>query len=144
MRNMMTTKCRKMGVWLDGSREAPLRNHDKIINRSSSQRLSSRWGWSCDSMRSVNLNRNRNMPQYGIRCRISRKSDNIKSSIIKCVIFVTQIHSWIKPKHQGDVSRNIFINFFPYNFLTIFFPLKKKSWTIYNLKKIIINVQTSA
>ena len=40
------------------------------------------------------------MPQYGIRYMVGKKSGDLKSSIIKCVIFVIQIHSWIGPTYQ--------------------------------------------
>ena len=50
-RNMMTIKCRKMWVWLDGFRETLLGDHDKITNKSSSWRVSCRWEWSCNSMK---------------------------------------------------------------------------------------------
>ena len=49
-RSMMTSKCWKVWVWLNGSRKAPLGDHDKITNRSSSRRVSCKWGWSCKSM----------------------------------------------------------------------------------------------
>ena len=42
------------------------------------------------------------MPQYGIRYTVGRKSGDMKSSIIKCVIFVIQI----KPKHLGNDFQN--------------------------------------
>ena len=49
-RNMMTSKCRKGWVWLNGSREASMGDLDKITNRSSSQRVSRKWEWTCKSM----------------------------------------------------------------------------------------------
>ena len=49
-RNIMTSKCRNVWVWLNGSREAPLGDHDKIACWSSSQHVSHKWGWTCKSM----------------------------------------------------------------------------------------------
>ena len=46
----MTSKCRKMWVWLNGPRKALLGDHDKITNRSSSRSVCCKWGWSCKSM----------------------------------------------------------------------------------------------
>ena len=40
------------------------------------------------------------MPQYGIKYRVGWKSGDMESSIIKCVISVIQIHSWIGPTYQ--------------------------------------------
>ena len=49
-RNMMTSKCRKGWVWLNGSREASMGDLDKITNRSLSQRVSRKWEWTCKAM----------------------------------------------------------------------------------------------
>ena len=43
-----------------------------------------------------------NVPQCGIKCTISRKSGDMKSSIIKHVISVIQIQS----KRLGNISRD--------------------------------------
>ena len=50
-KNMITSKCRKVWVWLNGWRKAPLGDHDKIASRTSSRRVSHRWERSCNSMR---------------------------------------------------------------------------------------------
>ena len=100
--SMMTSKCRKVRVRMNDLRRAPLEDHDKIMNRSSSRHVSSKWRRSCDSMKIRNSHLKQYMPQYDIRYMVGRKSDDMKSFIIKCVILVIQI----EPKRQGSVSRN--------------------------------------
>ena len=99
---MKTSECQKMWAWLNGSMRAPLEDHDKITNRSSSWRVSRKWRRSCNSMRIRNSHLKQYMPQYDIRYMVGRKSDDMKSFIIKCVILVIQI----EPKRQGSISRN--------------------------------------
>ena len=47
---MRTSKYKKVWAWLNGLREAPLGDNDKITNRSSSRCVSRKWVWSCKSM----------------------------------------------------------------------------------------------
>ena len=46
-----------------------------------------------DQWRSTNLNQKGNMPQYGTRCVIGQKSDDLKSSIIECAVLVIHVHN---------------------------------------------------
>ena len=50
-RSMRTSKYQKVWAWLNGLKEAPLRDHDKLTNRSSSRCVSRKWKWSCNSMK---------------------------------------------------------------------------------------------
>ena len=51
-------------------------------------------GCACNSRKIYESQPKRNVPQYGSKCVVDRKnSGDIKSSIIKCVILVIQIHN---------------------------------------------------
>ena len=100
--SMMTSKCWKVRVRMNDSRKAPLEDHDKITNRSSSRRVSRRRRWSCDSMKIYNSQPKQKYGPIWHRCMVERKSGDMKSSIITCVISVTQN----EPKRQGNVSQN--------------------------------------
>ena len=41
----------KVWVWLNGLRDAPMGDHNKIENKSSSRRVSPKWGQACNSMK---------------------------------------------------------------------------------------------
>ena len=47
----MTSKYQKVWAWLNDLKEAPLGDHDKITNRSSSRCVSHKWRWSYNSMK---------------------------------------------------------------------------------------------
>ena len=45
------------------------------------------------------------MPQYGTRYMVGQKLGDVKSSIVKCVIPIIQIHNWIRLTDQKGVSQ---------------------------------------
>ena len=61
-------------------------NHQPNVYLATKDDHANHWG-------SINLDRKGNMPQYSIKCVISRKKLNdIKSSIIKCVTLIIHVH----------------------------------------------------
>ena len=91
----------KVWAWLNDSRKTPLRNHRKIKTNHQLDMYLINVDDHANQCRSTNLNRNGNMPQYGIRCVVGRKkSDDTQSSITKCVILVIHVYRWIKSTYQ--------------------------------------------
>ena len=45
------------------------------------------------------------MPQYGTRYMVGQKLGDVKSSIVKCVIPIIQIHNWIKLTDQKGIPQ---------------------------------------
>ena len=70
-----------MRAWLNGSLRAPLEDHNKITNGSSSRCVSHKWRWSCDSMKICKSYPTLNMPQYGIECMIGQKNQMMSNHL---------------------------------------------------------------
>ena len=104
-KSMETSKYQKVWAWLNGPKEAPLGDHDKLTNRSSSQCVSRKWRWLWNSMKIYKSQpKGKYAPVWHQMYGRQKKSNNIRSSIIKCAISIIHIHNWIRSKHQRDVS----------------------------------------
>ena len=77
----MTSECREMRAWLNGSLRAPLEDHNKITNGSLSRCVSHKWRRSCDSMKICKSYPKLNMPQYGIERMIGQKNQMMSNHL---------------------------------------------------------------
>ena len=105
-RSMRTSKYKKVWAGLNDLKEAPLGDHDKLTNRSSSRCVSRKWIWSCNSMK---IYKSQPKGKYALVWHQmygrSKESNDIRSSIIKCAISIIHIHNWIGSIHQRNVSQ---------------------------------------
>ena len=74
--------------------------------KSSAQRASRNWGWSCKSMEIYKSQLKKEYaPVWNQVCDRSKKSNGLKSSIIECVVLVIHVHNWIRLTNKKGVPQ---------------------------------------